>query len=84
MPDNKKPLVFGETKGSKKNCFSDFNSPGFLGQYCCAFCRRELPDGSTVFKNICACPRCFRLAHTLVDALRLYRNRYFKHWRVKK
>jgi hypothetical protein len=46
-------------------------------QYRCSFCWRELPTGSTRFCSFGACPRCYRLAHWLVDALRGHRARYF-------
>ncbi len=48
-------------------------------QYYCSFCWRELPNGSTRFNGIGACPVCFNLAHVFVDALRGHRAHYFNN-----
>jgi hypothetical protein len=53
-------------------------------QYDCSFCQRKLPDNSTVFEVICACPKCFKLSHFLVDGLRRDRREYSKRFEVKR
>ncbi len=53
-------------------------------QYDCSFCLRELPSGGHRFDGFGACPRCYRLAHTLVDALRGHRANYFNNLGVRK
>jgi hypothetical protein len=53
-------------------------------QYDCSFCLRELPNGSTRFNSFGACPRCYRLAHSFVDALREYEANYFSNLGVRK
>jgi hypothetical protein len=55
-----------------------------LFQYCCSFCWRTLPNGSTRFNGFGACPRCYRLAHRFVDALRGHRANYFNNLGVRK
>lgn len=53
-------------------------------QYCCSFCWRELPNGSTRFNGFGACPRCFKLAHLFVDTLRRQRANYYSNLGVRK
>lgn len=53
-------------------------------QYYCSFCWRELPTGSTRFNGFGACPRCCRLAHRFVDALRGHQANYFNNLGVKR
>ncbi len=53
-------------------------------QYYCSFCWRTLPNGSTRFNGFGACPRCYRLAHHFVDALRGHRANYFNNLGVCK
>lgn len=58
------------------------NQPKF--QYDCSFCLRELPSGGHRFDGFGACPRCYRLAHLFVDALRGHRANYFSNLGVRK
>ncbi len=53
-------------------------------QYPCSFCARELPNGGIRFDGIGACPNCNRLAHQLVNALRMHRTNYFSNLGVKR
>ncbi len=53
-------------------------------QYQCSFCLRELPNGGHRFDGFGACPRCYRLAHQFVDALRGHRANYFNNLGVKR
>jgi hypothetical protein len=53
-------------------------------QYECSFCLRELPSGGHRFNGFGACPRCYRLAHLFVDALRDHRANYFNNLGVRK
>ncbi|MEJ7860730.1 MAG: hypothetical protein WKF90_03730 [Pyrinomonadaceae bacterium] len=53
-------------------------------QYDCSFCLRELPNGGIRFNSFGACPRCYRLAHLFVDALRGHRANYFNNLGVRK
>jgi hypothetical protein len=53
-------------------------------QYDCSFCLRELPSGGHRFDGFGACPRCYRLAHHFVDALRGHRANYFSNLGVKR
>lgn len=53
-------------------------------QYYCSFCWRTLPIGSTRFNGFGACPRCCRLAHQFVDALRGHRANYYSNLGVRK
>ncbi len=53
-------------------------------QYECSFCLRELPSGGHRFDGIGACPRCFKLAHQFVDALRGHRANYYSNLGVKR
>ncbi len=71
---------------SKENQFimNDNTTNIIKFQYRCSFCWRELPNGSTHFDGFGACPRCFRLAHTFVDALRGHEANYFNNLGVRK
>ncbi len=53
-------------------------------QYDCRFCQCDLPNGGTRFNGFGACPRCFRLAHHLVNGLRTHWQNYFSNWGVRK
>lgn len=53
-------------------------------QYECSFCLRELPSGGIRFNGFGACPRCYRLAHQFVDALRGHRANYANNLGVRK
>jgi len=53
-------------------------------QYECSFCLRTLPSGGHRFDGFGACPRCYRLAHQFVDALRGHRANYFSNLGVKR
>ncbi len=49
----------------------------FSFEYKCSFCLRTLPSGGHRFDGFGACPRCYRLAHLFVNALRRHRANYF-------
>lgn len=53
-------------------------------QYYCGFCLQNLRDGSTRFNGFGACPRCYRLAHRLVNGLRAHWAKYFSNLGVRK
>ncbi len=83
--ENKKALVLCETKGLDNSYTQDDFKPScFPRQYLCSFCWRELPNNSIRFNGTGACPKCFKLAHKLVDGLRRHRREYLKRFEVKR
>jgi hypothetical protein len=54
------------------------STPSNKFQYKCSFCWRELPNGSTRFAGLGACPLHLILAERLVNSLRRHRANYFK------
>ncbi len=84
---NEKP--FALTKGLNTNLENKLTMENHTTtenkfQYECDFCQRELPSGGHRFAGFGACPRCYRLAHLFVDALRGYWANYFNNLGVRK
>ena len=72
------------TKKNKEQPIDNYTPTRNKFQYYCSFCWRTLPTGSTRFNGFGACPRCYRLAHRFVDALRGHRANYFSNLGVRK
>ncbi len=87
---NEKAIISGKDYGSNKNLTNDltmtYHKPNTIKfqHYLCSFCWRELPNGSIRFAGFGACPRCYRLAHHFIDALRGHRANYFNNLGVRK
>jgi hypothetical protein len=87
MSKNKKAML--PTLPSKTNLNTKFTMNNITPkqnkfQYDCSFCLRELPSGGHRFDGFGACPRCFKLAHLFVDALRGHRANYLNNLGVRK
>lgn len=81
----KKARVFAQTQGLALSFDQvKFKPSKIIRQYLCSFCLRELPNNSTRFNGIGACPLHFALAHKLVDGLRDHRREYAKRFEVKR
>lgn len=61
-----------QTKINAAMYFSDTNQ--------CSFCWRGLPNGSTRFNGVAACPRCYNIAHKFVADLQRHRMNYFTNF----
>ncbi len=86
---SEKATISAKDYGSNKNLTNDLTMTNHKPnqnkfQYECSFCRRELPSGGHRFDGIGACPRCYRLAHQFVGALRGHRANYFNNLGVRK
>ena len=70
---NKKPFVFGETKGLDKSFEHGYFKPyQFTNQAVCSFCADVLTDGAVRFKGIAACADCLKLWKVFDENLRSY------------
>lgn len=87
MTKNKEPVATNDGQNIRTDnqvTMNQFNTNQNTIQYLCSFCWRELPTGSTRFNGIGTCPRCYRLAHHLVNGLRTHRQNYFSNLGVSK
>lgn len=89
MTKNEKAIISAKNYGLNKNLTNDLtminNTPiQNKIQYDCGFCLRELPSGGHRFDGFGACPRCYRLAHLFVDALRTHQANYANNLGVRK
>ena len=70
---NKKALVFGETKGLDKPFEQlHFKPYQFINQDVCSFCEGCLTDGAVRYKGIAACAKCLERRKVFDENLRRY------------
>ncbi len=84
MIRNEKTVISAKDYGLSKNLtnqstMTNNNPKKILFQWHCSFCLRELPNGGIRFDGVGACPNCSRLAHRLVNGLRMHWTNYFSN-----